>query len=223
MAHPTPHQSPRQNRVDPWSRLLATPARGRWMGNRGCLHDDQRRIMRHHQGTRWIICLLEFRGRKRTVMQPGLYTELFFLDEATALAAGHRPCAECQHARYRHFLDLWAPTEPDVKKPRAQDLDRALHAARWSAGSKVTFTAPLQELPAGVLVTAQDDEQPYLVWQDRLWQWSFTGYSPGPQWSSTTEVRVLTPRPTLNVLAAGYPVEVHPALPRSPLESGIAL
>ena len=93
---------PRQNRVTPFGDIIATPERGTFLGNRGILHDAEGRIKRAWQGKRWIVCVLEFRGRKRTVMTPNSYTELFFLDEATALAAGHRPCAECRHAR---FLD----------------------------------------------------------------------------------------------------------------------
>ena len=89
---------PLQNRVTPFGALIATESRGTLMGNRGCLHDEQQRIRRPFVGKRWIICVLEFRGRHRAVMSPGRYTELFFLDEATALAAGHRPCAECQRS-----------------------------------------------------------------------------------------------------------------------------
>ena len=90
---------PRQNRVTPFSTLIATPARGRWLGNRGCLHDDHGQVRRLYQNRRWIICLLDFKGVRRQLMQPGRWTELFILDEATALAAGHRPCAYCQRAR----------------------------------------------------------------------------------------------------------------------------
>ena len=210
------HVSPRQNRVDPWSQVVANPGRGSLMGNRGCLHDADGQIVRHHQGSRWIICLLEFKGRKRSLMQPGRYTELFFLDEATALAAGHRPCAECQHARFQHFLELWVQTWPTERKLRTGDLDAALQAARWTKEGKVTYRARLDDLPPGVMVAALDQPFPYLYWPARgdgaLWRWNFTEYSPGPQWPGATEVRVLTPRPTVNVLAAGYPVQVHPSL-----------
>src|SRR6516162_4221037 len=98
---------PRQNRVTPFGAIIATPERGTFMGNRGILHDDGGRIRRPWQVKRWLLCLLEFRRRKRTVMTPHRYTELFFLDEATGLAAGHRPCAECRHRRYRAFRDAW--------------------------------------------------------------------------------------------------------------------
>jgi hypothetical protein len=219
--------SPRQNRVDPWSRIVATPARGLLMGNRGNLHDEQGRIKRDYQVTRWIICLLEFRGRKRTLMQPGHYTELFFLDEATALAAGHRPCAECQRARYELFLDFWAKTQGrsqgDSARPRAHEVDAALHVARWAGGRKRTYRARLGDLPSGAMVAALDDDAPLLIWQGQLWRWDFTGYRAGPPYEAASEVRVLTPKPVVEILAAGYPLQLHPSLlspPPSSLESG---
>jgi hypothetical protein len=196
------------------------------MGNRGCLHDSNGRIVRTQQGMRWILCVLEFRGRKRALMQPGRYTELFFLDEATALAAGHRPCAECRRARYQLFLDLWAETQPGAGRPRAADLDAMLHAARWAGGNKVTYPARLSDLPNGSMIATLDDDQPYLIWQGQLWRWDFTGYTSGPRWHPATAVRVLTPQPTVEILAAGYPVQIHASLITmlsSPLESGTNL
>src|SRR5215211_3288881 len=100
--------APRQNRVDPFGRLCADPARGTLMGNRGCLHDDQDHPLRQYQVRRWIYCKTAFNGRHRQIMSPWHYTELFFLDEATALAAGHRPCYECQRELYYAFRDHWA-------------------------------------------------------------------------------------------------------------------
>ena len=204
--------SPLQNRVDPWSRLVATSARGQWFGNRGGLHNNARRIVRDYQLTRWIICVLEFRGRHRALMQPGRYTELFFLDEATALAAGHRPCAECQRARYNLFRDFWAKAHDSTERLPATEIDASLHAARWADGRKVTYRATLRDLPAGTIVAALNDDTPHLLHQGQLWQWDFTGYTPGPTWDAATNVRVLTPRPTVAILAAGYPVQLHPSL-----------
>src|ERR687885_1053495 len=99
---------PLRNRVTPYGEIVAVAGRGTLMGNRGRLHDAQRQIVRDWQVRRWIACRLQFRGRHREVMTPGRYTELFFLDEATALADGHRPCAECQRGRYRLFREIWA-------------------------------------------------------------------------------------------------------------------
>lgn len=219
------HPSPRQNRVDPWSRLVATPQRGQWMGNRGCLHDDQGRIIRTHQVARWIICVLDFRGRKRTLMQPGHYTELFFLDEATALAAGHRPCAECQRARYDLFRDFWAKTHHLASRPRAGEMDAVLHAARWQAGRKTTYTARLGDLPNGTIVAPLADDTPYLLWQGQVWLWNFSGYTTRALLGQiSTAVRVLTPQPIVALLAAGYPVQLHPSLFESVhLELGLPL
>ena len=104
---------PLQNRVDPFGRIVAVAARGTLMGNRGCLHDDHDHPVRQYQGRRWIICVLDFKGRRRKPMPPGQYTSLFFLDEATALAAGHRPCAECQRERFNAFRAHWAAGNPE--------------------------------------------------------------------------------------------------------------
>ena len=147
----------RQNRVTPFGEIVATPERGTFMGNRGVLHDGEGRILRAWQLKRWIVCVLEFRGRKRRVMTPGRYTELFFLDEATALAVGHRPCAECRHARFLDFCNAWRTAHPDggrSGRPTAQEIDDRLHAERVAPDrSKRTFEAALDELPDGVFVT----------------------------------------------------------------------
>lgn len=206
---------PRQNRVSPWGELVATPARGAWMGNRGALHDAADRIVRHHRGMRWIICLLAFKGRQRTVMTPGQYTELFFLDEATALAAGHRPCAECQRPRFELFRRTWAAANPDLAQGAilaATALDAALHPQRVDAsGQKVTYAARLADLPAGTMVAGSEPGEVWLVGAGRLWQWSFAGYRPGPEWDGERIVRVLTPRSMVRTLAAGYPVQIDPS------------
>src|SRR3954471_24783212 len=123
----------RQNRVTPLGDLVATPERGTFMGNRGVLHDDEGRIQRAWQLKRWIVCVLEFRGRKRRVMTPGRYTELFFLDEATALAAGPRPCAECRHARFVALCNAWTAAHPEgatSARPTARGIDGRLHGER---------------------------------------------------------------------------------------------
>src|SRR5271166_162902 len=120
------------------------------MGNRGVLHDDEGHIKRSWQVKRWLVCVLEFRGRKRAVMTPNRYTELFFLDEATALAAGHRPCSECRHQRYLDFANAWAAAKlgkPGPLRPTAGEIDNRLHADRIAAdGSKRSFIAELKEL-----------------------------------------------------------------------------
>jgi hypothetical protein len=203
---------PRQNRVTPFSTLIATPARGTLTGNRGCLHDDHGQIRRDYQGQRWIICLLEFKGRQRAIMQPGHYTELFFLDEATALAAGHRPCAECQRDRFNLFRELWAKGNPAVTattRPAAASIDAVLHAERTATGSEQhRYCSALDDLPEGTFVT-DGEHRAYVVLKQRLVEWSPAGYNSPAAHVINFPVRVLTPSSIVRTLAAGYPVNVH--------------
>ena len=182
------------------------------MGNRGCLHDDQGQIRRQFQGKRWIICLLEFKGRKRSIMNPGHYTELFFLDEATALAAGHRPCAECQRERFKLFRETWAKANPEIAgapRPVATALDASLHQERMVTSNQAPrYYNSIEDLPDGVFVT--DDEQTaYLVLGNQLLRWSLAGYEHPPLQSDQYPVRVLTPASVVRALEAGYPVDIH--------------
>jgi hypothetical protein len=150
---------PRQNRVTPFSTLISTPSRGTLMGNRGCLHNDQREIRRQFLSKRWIISLLEFKGRKRSVMTPGQYTELFFLDEATALSAGHRPCAECQRDRFNLFRETLARANPGMfsaSRPAADEIDALLHQERMASPQAHKFCTSIQDLPDGVFITGDE-------------------------------------------------------------------
>src|SRR5262245_60707583 len=121
---------PLQNRVDPYGKLHAAAERGHWMGNRGVLHNREKRIVAFSRSPRWITCVLELKGIRREVFSPNRYSELFFLDEATSLAAGHRPCAECRRKRYEEFLTAWAAGSGDSEALHAGDIDRALQAER---------------------------------------------------------------------------------------------
>lgn len=198
---------PRQNRVTPFGELIATPARGTLMGNRGCLHDADQRIRRPFVGKRWIVCLLEFKGRRRPVMAPGRYTELFFLDEATALAAGHRPCAECQRDRYLLFRDHWAGANR-ASAPSADDIDRALHGERLDGQrAKRTYAERLSRLPAGAMV-ADDEGHAYLVRDAAVARWTPGGYATALRVADRS-LRVLTPPSIVRAIAHGYPVAVH--------------
>ena len=167
---------PRQNRVTPFGEIIATPERGLFMGNRGLLHNDEGHIKRSWLLKRWIVCVLEFRGRKREVMTPGRYTELFFLDEATAFAAGHRPCAECRRSAYNAYCLGFEASQS--KKVSAEVIDDKLHAERLTReGRKRAFPASLDELPDAVFVTVPAwGEQAYLVWGKYLLAWSPGGY-----------------------------------------------
>lgn len=205
---------PLQNRVDPFGGLVATPARGTLTGNRGVLHDADRRILRPFGGKRWILCLLRFKGRHRRVMAPGRWTELFFLDEATGLAAGHRPCAECQRDRYRLFRQHWAAANPALAgtpEPKARVIDAALHAERLAARRGECPEADLGSLPPGVMVLLPRDEIPVLVRADGLRRWSFGGYGPREKPPKNVRVRVLTSLSLVRAVAAGFPVSVHPS------------
>ena len=207
---------PRQNRVTPFGEVIAAPERGTLMGNRGVLHDAEGRIRRAWQSKRWIICVLVFRGRNRQVMTPGRYTELFFLDEATALAAGHRPCAECRHARFLDFCNAWKTAHPSNNgsaRPTADEIDSRLHAERMAPDrSQRSFVAALDELPDGAFVTvAAWGERAYLVRGDRLLAWSPGGYGERRLRPKDEEVEVLTPPSTVKAIRAGYAPESHPS------------
>jgi hypothetical protein len=190
---------PRQNRVTPLGDLIATPARGTVYGNRGCLHDADGRIVRRHQVKRWIACRLEFKGWHRSpLLQPGRFTELFFLDEATAFAAGHRPCALCRRADYGRFLEI-------VGERRADDVDERLHAERGR-----TWRTPLAELPDGAFVLRGGE--PWLVHGATLLRWTPGGYTDADP-RRNDEATVITSPSLVGVLRAGWRGEVplfHP-------------
>jgi len=204
---------PRQNRVTPFSTLIATPARGTLTGNRGCLHDKHGQIRRSYQGQRWIICLLEFKGRKRAIMQPGRYTELFFLDEATALAAGHRPCGDCRAERLAEFERAWAAGVEGRPGQVAlvQNIDPVMKRDRVDrSGVQHRFTARAGGLPDGVMVQLPDEEGiARLKWRGQYLKWAPSGYGHPKAVEEKVTVTVLTPACTVKVLAAGYVPEVH--------------
>ena len=211
---------PKQNRVTPTGDIIATPARGTLLGNRGCLHDDQQRLRRSYQLQRWIICVLQFKGRRRTVMTPGQYTELFFLDDATALAAGHRPCAECQRERFSEFRAIWARANADLAgstKPLATTIDAVLQRERIdAAGRKVTYLDRAAALPQGTFLQLPGDDTAWLVKDDRLLAWSPFGYTGSRSLPDGTVLAVvLTPRSIVRALAAGYEAGLHPTARQS--------
>jgi hypothetical protein len=197
---------PLQNRVTPFGDIIVLAHRGTLMGNRGVLHDDAGRIVRSAQVRRWIACVTEFRGRHRAVMQPRRWTELFFLDEATALSAGHRPCAECRYADYQRLRSLWVGCYGGPAK--AGDIDERLQADRVSDGKKRTYVDDIGALPDGAYVAF--DAAAYLVWGEELLAWSGAGYAHRRPRPKHQAVEILTPRSIVAVLAAGYRPGVHP-------------
>jgi hypothetical protein len=210
---------PRQNRVTPFGEIIATPERGTLMGNRGVLHDREQRIRRNWRLKRWILCVLSFKGRHREIMTEGRWTELFFLDEATGLAAGHRPCAECQRARYLEFRNAWTrANRPDEAPswPRAEAIDDRLHADRLDEFQRHRgYRSKLDALPDGVFVTLNESSnQPVLIHQRRLLAWSPGGYTSLADWPRQAVVRVLTPCSTVAAIRAGFTPRVHPSADR---------
>jgi hypothetical protein len=187
-----------QNRVTPLGELLADPARGLVYGNRGCLHDDNAQIRRRYNGKRWIACRLEFRGwHREPLMQPGKFTELFFLDEATAFAAGHRPCALCRREDYVRFLEI-------TGHPGADAIDAQLHAERIAPGTRHQrhHEAALDDLPDGAFVLHAG--APYLVLGSELLAWTPAGYTAGTPRPRGPRVATITPPSLVAVLRAGW-------------------
>jgi hypothetical protein len=200
---------PRQNRVTPYGELIAVADRGMFWGNRGGLHDPAGRLVRYSRGRAWAICVLEFKGRRRQLWAPNRLTELFFLDEATGLAAGHRPCGECRHLDYQAFKRAWAAAHGGGV-PGVAEIDARLHADRL-AGPRIrrTYTAALGGLPDGTMVEA--DGSPFLVHGGGLLAWAPGGYRDRQAAEEGAEMTVITPRATVAVLAAGYRPVIHPS------------
>jgi len=196
----TGRNSPRplQNRVDPFGELHAVSARGALMGNRGGrLHGPDKTLGRARwMSKRWIICLCVFRGRQREVWGAG-YTELFFLDEPTALAAGHRPCFECRRQTAMAFLEAFPGNAAN-----ADAMDATLHRERLAGGRKRLWRARLEALPDGTFVSI--DAAAHAIRGRRLLPWSFEGYGASIAFDQRAEADVLTPRSSVAALAAGY-------------------
>lgn len=201
-----------QNRVLPTGEITALPYRGEWMGNRGILHDENRKLgVARWRHKAWICCVLSFKGRRRTPMSPGAYTELFFLDEPTALAAGHRPCAECRRDDYLAFRSAWSRAHGTTAS--APEMDALLHKARVQSPSRaqVRHLARARTLPDGAMILHPESNAPALVWRGAQYPWGPQGYAPAEPCPDTL-VQVLTPSPTLGALAAGYPAQPHSSL-----------
>jgi len=209
---------PLQNRVTPLGELVAERGRGLVYGNRGCLHDDAGRIRRRFQGKRWIACRLEFRLRRRhPLLQPGRYTELFFLDEATAFAAGHRPCAECRREDYDRFAAIWRGLHPG--QVGADAIDAQLHAERVAPGTREQrhHAEPLDALPDGAFILCEG--RPFLVRGAKLLAWSAGGYVADRSRPAGVQATVITPPSLLAVLHTGWQPLVpffHPSAGSSP-------
>jgi hypothetical protein len=193
-----------RNRVAPTGEIVDSGLRCGWMGNRGCLHRG-REVVRPWRTTAWITCVLEFKDRWIEQWVPGRYTVLFLHDEAVALAAGHRPCAECRRADYNRFRDAWERAHG--ARPSAKDLDAALHAERLDGAARRTHRSRWNDVPDGAFVRV--DAGPALVVGDAVVSWSnehgYTTAGPRPR---TGDVDVLTPRSTVAAIRAGYAPQI---------------
>ena len=205
-------RSPLQNRVTPLGDIIATPHRGMFTGNRGIIHDPRTKTLTRRWASRaWLTCVCEFRGRRRQVMGGRSWTELFFLDEATAFAAGHRPCFFCRRDDANRFRAAWEEGN-GVRRVLARDIDAVLHRERLSGAKKRMHALPmsLQELPDGAML--QEGAESYLVLQSRALKWSPAGYRNAP--NAIKDAMLLTPPSTLRALSAGY----RPVLHKSAME-----
>ncbi|MEA2879079.1 MAG: hypothetical protein QOF14_4275 [Hyphomicrobiales bacterium] len=197
---------PLQNRVTPFGELIATPARGTIYGNRGGKfhRDDQTLGKRRWASRQWICCVLSFKGRHHPVWRDR-YTALFFLDEVTALAAGHRPCFECRRADAKAFAEKWAEAK-GIRVPRAPDMDLVLQSERLNGREKRTHEIRIDDLPDGAVVAL--DGAAFAARGSHLLRWSENGYSERiPR--SRGVANVLTPPSIVGVLAAGYQPQWH--------------
>jgi hypothetical protein len=203
---------PLQNRVDPAGNILRDPARGMFMGNRGGpLHDAAQHIVRKQKSGAWIVCLTEFKNRRRKLMQPGRYTELFFLDEATALSAGHRPCFECRRRDALAFADTLARAR-GTERPKAPQIDALLardRAVPPDDASRVIEAVQISELPDGVMV--RQGAAFFVVLDGRLRPWSFAGYGPRIAGTRDKGFHLVTPAVTIEAIRQGYRPILHPS------------
>lgn len=200
-----------QNRVDPWGNIIRTAARGAWTGNRGILHDHEKQIRHNFKLKAWITCVLEYKGKRRQVMSPNTWTELFFLDEATAFSAGHRPCFFCRHSDATNFKQHWLKGNSQYgfnEKTSIQEIDNILHRERLTKNrEKQTHTAPIDDLPNGTFISL--DAGAYLVKDSQLHLWSPSGYVSAIERPASGEVTVLTPLSVVNAFKAGYIPEMR--------------
>ena len=201
---------PLQNRVTPSGDIVADPHRGLFTGNRGIIHDPATRtLLKKRWATpAWIICVCEFRGWRRKVMGTRSWTELFFLDEATAFAAGHRPCFFCRRDDANRFRAAWQQGNGAVDV-LAREMDAVLHRERLDRSSKRLhqLPMPLTQLPDGAMIQAGGES--YLIVQGRALLWSMAGYR---KIESTLDgAELLTPPSTLRAFGAGYRPALHPS------------
>jgi hypothetical protein len=201
---------PLQNRVSPIGSIVSVSSKGTLMGNRGILHNENKEIKSLSKHKCWVTCKLEFKGRKRELMAPNKYTELFFLDEATAFAAGHRPCGECRRDRYKEFKSKWLEANFDLlngEKDSIGNIDKIVHKERIYKNEKVTYSENIDKLPNGTMIKI--DEKIYVIWDNSLYLWSFDGYEKSNLNIRNELVKVLTPFSYVRMFEKGFIPFLH--------------
>lgn len=215
-------KAPLQNRVAPTGEIVSDPGRGLMMGNRGCLHGVDRRLgTARWRSKHWICCALCWKGVRRDPMPPGGWTALFFLDEATALAAGHRPCAYCRRADFISFAESWRRAHRLAERPSAALIDAQLHGERVDSRTRRKLTRPelVGELPDGVMVLYRG--APGLLLEEGIvLPWSFDGYRAPIAVRATTSVELLTPPASVATIADGYRPLLHPSATGARISEG---
>ena len=203
---------PLQNRVTPYGAIERTSARGTLLGNRGCLHDKNQNVVKTSARLAWIICTLTYKDVRRPLMSPGAYTELFFLDEATALAAGHRPCAKCRREKANEFVLNW--NQGNRVSDNLAAIDKTLGTQRWaSSETPVGWLEQTKNLTSGVFFNfSQTDTDCYLYFKGKGYRWSHEGYSSAISLDPSIQVTVITPRATARAISQGYQPMFHPSL-----------
>lgn len=206
----------RRNRVDPWGDLHAVADRGLYTGNRGCLVDDAGRLTRHHNGSLWIICEPRFRDWKHPLDAPSTWTPLFFLDDAVALAAGHRPCGLCRRSDYLAYRDAVSLATASPEPMLAVEMNQRLAAQRHRRGrglvraqDRILWIETLAELPAGTVVIESETRTPHLVADGHLQAFSFGGWGQPQKWPQSVAMEVLTPALSVAALRNGYVPSLH--------------
>ena len=191
---------PLQNRVDVFGEIHAVSSRGAYTGNRGVIHNVDKKIVRQYANKRWIYCLLKYKQFKREVMSPKRWTELFFLDDVTALSAGHRPCAFCQREKYKKFISAWKIGN-NGSHMSLNEIDAHIHQERRN---RVDQYSLLTDLPDGVMVNYKDVA--YLKIKKNLKKWSFNGYRDVISTDNIEDVKVITPNSIVRAIRSGFRV-----------------
>jgi len=208
---------PRRNRVDPFGDLFAVPGRGLFAGNRGCLVDGTGHLVRHHVGSLWITCTTRYQDWRHPLDAPKTWTPLFFLDDAVALSAGHRPCGLCRRTDYVSYREALSSADPGARRLRAGDINRRLQQERLRPGrglvraqNRILWSSALDALPAGTVIIEPKTGAPHLTTRHHLQPFTFDGWGPPIVRPRNIATRVLTPPTSVTALERGFTPLLHP-------------